>query len=471
MFVLLDAFFLADQVPLLFDGSLFKQLSHWRYCCYYLFLCVLIVIIACICSSNVQSVALSTGGGDVTYFISKIAGKGGRTLTVNVPALEAVFGSVTDLAQSKNGDLYVTANGDSLPESQHNVVLKLAFNKQEGTWSNVTIIAGKRGPTGKGDDDVVGTESALNYPNGISLIEDGSTGEVTAILIADWGNHRIRKLDMSTRIITTIAGTSIQGSTGDDGPATDAQLKFPRRVYYDKSNGDIYIVDSRNNRIRRVRSGTISTVVGKTCTGSDGLGDGGQATDACLNEPYYFTINDAGEWLIVDYGNNRVRKVDLHGIISTVVGGGTETGDALATSVKLSSPSSISLTSSGELLVAEYGKSVVRKVDDSGFMRVIAGGGSKAPSNNPIPVKTAIFKSLVVSYARDGSDAIFIGEDRCYIYMLSHQTKCYGVWSDNSAVCSGHGSCIGTDQCQCDDGWLESILYSKYRPMFWYLQR
>ncbi len=86
------------------------------------------------------------------------------------------------------------------------------------------------------------------------------------ILIADMSNHRIRKLVMSTQIITTMP----ERLGGDGGPAKDAQLWSTRHVYYDKSTGDIYIVDIGNDRIRRVRDGKISTVVGKECTSSDG---------------------------------------------------------------------------------------------------------------------------------------------------------------------------------------------------------
>ncbi len=366
-----------------------------------------------------------------------------------MPALEGTFDAISGIAQSKNGDLYVVAN-------MNHVLLKLSgFNKAEGTWSNVTIIAGT-GSQGKGDDDIVGTQSALSYPIGLSLIDDDSTGEVTALLIADRGNHRIRQLDMSTQIITTIAGTGTSGFSGDDLPATAAKLSNPRHVYYDKSTGDIYIVDTNNFRIRRVRNDIITTVAGKTCSVGDGLGDGGQAVDACLSGPFQFTMNNAGEWFIVDYGNLRIRKVYLNGTITTVVGGGTETGDAPATSVKLSNPISIAFMSSGELLVAGIDGDAIRKMDHSGYLKVIAGGGSKAPSpDNPIPAKTANIAPLVIAYARDGSDDIFIGDFSGIIFKLSTLTKCYGVWSDDSAVCFGHGSCIGTDQCLCNSGWMQ----------------
>ena len=133
-------------------------------------------IIACICASSVQS----TGGDDKPYYISKIAGKGTGDLKVNVPALEATFDRIICMVQSTNGDIFAS--------SLHHVVLKFEFDKEEGTWSNVTIIAGT-GTSGKGDDGVLGTESALNNPMGLSLIEN-LNGDVTAILIGEWRDRK-----------------------------------------------------------------------------------------------------------------------------------------------------------------------------------------------------------------------------------------------------------------------------------------
>ncbi len=379
------------------------------------------------------SIVQSSTDEDETYHISTVAGTGYGQLRVNVLALQATFGSITGFVQSKNGDLYAAVRGN-------HVLLKFEFDKAAGTWSNVEIIAGKEAP-GQGAENVLGTQSAISYPSGLSLIEDNSTGEVTAVLVVDSGNHRIRKLNMSTRMITTIAGTvSRVGGF----------------------SGDIYITDTDNNRIRRVSGDTISTVVGKTCTDSDELGDGGKAVGACLKRTYHFTMNEAGEWFIVDYDNGRIRKVHLNGAITTVAGGGTETGDALATSVQIVNPEGMVVTPSesvsftGQLLVAEYsGRGIVRKMDSSGFMRVIAGGGSETPSpNHPIPAKTANMAPKAVAYARDGSDAIFISDNRGFIFKLTISPKCYGVESNNSAVCSGHGSCIGEDRCKCDNGWM-----------------
>ncbi len=215
----------------------------------------------------------------------------------------------------------------------------------------VSIVAGT-GTDGWGADGVPAIESALNAPMSFTLIEN-EYGDVTAILIADTGTHRIRRVDMSSGYISTIAGGG--GSTDEGTPATSFRLGNPYQALYNKTTGDIFIVEFFSNKIRKLSGsdGLITTVVGQ-CTVS-GLGDGGPAIHACLNRPAALAINDAGEWFILDQDNKLIRKVDLQGNIHTVAGGG-ERQDGPATEVILNTPTGIALTPSGELLVADqYG--------------------------------------------------------------------------------------------------------------------
>ncbi len=379
---------------------------------------------------------------DFPYILKTIVGTGVTTkLEVNVPALEASTGEVHGIAQSKNGDLY-------FPSNKH-VVLKAEFNKIDGTWSNVTIIAGT-GSQGKGADNVLATESALDSPHSISLIED-SNGELVAILITEATNNRIRKLDMSTRKITTIAGNGTQGFSGDGGLAKDATFDSPLQAYYDKHSGDVFIVDKFNKRIRRVfeSNGTIETVVGN-CTNKANNGDGGPAIHACIS-PTYFVINDVGEWFIANDDN--VRKVGMNGMIDTIAGGGTEGGDAPAKDVELMNVQGLDVAPSGELVLAEYGKGRVRKMSSSGFLEVLAGGGSTTPTSNGIPPKTASLYPASVAYTRDGRENFIVVHQYGRILMLVKMT-CFGVKSTSPSVCSGHGSCTSPDQCKCNEGWM-----------------
>src|SRR5690242_16702020 len=167
---------------------------------------------------------------------------------------------------------------------------------------------------------------AGNGPNGLpatltgignvrSVAVDGSGN----LFIADQNNQRIYKVD-ANGTITIVAGTGVNGFAGDGGPATAGNLSNPMAVAVDNS-GNLFIADFSNQRIRKVdTSGVINTVAG---TGLSGFaGDGGPATAARLNDPRGLTVDNSGNLYIADSSNNRIRKVDTTGIISTVAGTG-----------------------------------------------------------------------------------------------------------------------------------------------------
>src|SRR6185369_9903081 len=152
-------------------------------------------------------------------------------------------------------------------------------------------------------------------PFGIAVDATGN------IFIADFLNSRIRRVDRSG-IITTVAGSGNIGFSGDGGPATRANLTGPTDVAVDAA-GNIFIADAGNHRIRRVdiRTGIITTVAGSGIAGFSG--DGGRATSANLNIPFGVSIDGAGNLFIADTGNSRVRRVDARtGIITTFAGTG-----------------------------------------------------------------------------------------------------------------------------------------------------
>jgi sugar lactone lactonase YvrE len=171
----------------------------------------------------------------------------------------------------------------------------------------------------------VATSDQLNEPSGVAVDSSGN------LYIADSGNYRI--LEVSTEVITTVAGGT-QNFGGDNGPAIDAQLSAPHQVAVD-SAGDLYVADSNNNRIRKVSNGIITTVAGNGTLGFSG--DNGPATSAELNGPTGVAVDSAGDLYVADSNNNRIRKVS-NGIITTVAGNGAEgfSGDnGLATSAQL----------------------------------------------------------------------------------------------------------------------------------------
>jgi sugar lactone lactonase YvrE len=186
------------------------------------------------------------------------------------------------------------------------------------------------------------------------------------LYIADAAQNRIRRVN-TAGIINTIVGNGTAGNIGDGGICTAAELNYPTGVAFDPE-GNLYIADSYNNRIRRVTTlGIISTIAGNGTSGY--TGDGGQATSAELNQPTVVTFDAAGNLFIADMFNGVIRKVNSMGIISTVAGVGTNgfTGDGgQATAAKLDDPSGVAFDSFGNLYIADTGNNRIRKVPNIG---------------------------------------------------------------------------------------------------------
>ena len=211
------------------------------------------------------------------------------------------------------------------------------------------------------------TSIRLSHPWGVDRGADGT------IYIADRNRHRVVKVDAGGNL-TTVAGTGgAAGFSGDGGPATAARLRYPNDVVVG-SDGSLYISDRNNHRIRKVSSdGTISTVAGN---GSRGFGgDGGPATAARLQYPEDLDLDDEGNLYIADRNNHRVRRV-AGGEIRTVAGGGPSTGDGQATSVRLRFPTGVDWVPGGTIYVADRGQQRVRKVTPDGQMTTVVGTGA-----------------------------------------------------------------------------------------------
>jgi alpha-tubulin suppressor-like RCC1 family protein/sugar lactone lactonase YvrE len=210
-------------------------------------------------------------------------------------------------------------------------------------------------------------------------VDDDGSGDV---FIADGGNQRIRKVDASG-IITTVVGDGFGYFWGDNGPATNAEIYNPHGVAAD-GMGNVFIADTYNNRIRKVdTNGIITTVVGQSSRGFSG--DGGPATSASLYYPYGVLVDTNGNLFVADTYNSRIRKVDTNGIITTVAGKSSSgfSGDGgAATNASLYRPQSVAMDGNGNLLIADTSNSRVRQVDVYGVITTIAGNGSSTYSGD-----------------------------------------------------------------------------------------
>jgi sugar lactone lactonase YvrE len=202
------------------------------------------------------------------------------------------------------------------------------------------------------------------------------------VYIADTGNHRIRYID-ANGTIATIAGAFLKGFGGDGGPALQANLSAPRGISGD-GQGNIYIADTDNHRIRRIdANGTITTVAGNGI--SNFSGDGGPAIDAALNAPIDVYAIDDGTLYIADTGNHRIRKVMLDGTIATIAGDGFDrfSGDGNpAANASLSSPVGVYAAADGDVYIADVGNGRVRRIDSAGIIQTIAGNGIDTDEND-----------------------------------------------------------------------------------------
>jgi uncharacterized protein (TIGR03437 family) len=223
--------------------------------------------------------------------------------------------------------------------------------------------------------------------------ENVTTDASGNLYIADRGNHVIRKVTPDG-VITTFAGTGQLGSSGDGGPATAATFNEPTGLAFD-ATGNLYIADANNHRIRKITpQGIISTVVGN---GTDEFaGDGGPATQASLNLPIAVTFDKAGNLYITDTLNNRIRKVTTNGAIQSIAGVTLNgyTGDGgLATQAQLNFPTGVVVDDAGNVFIADTSNHRVRKINTSGIISTVMGTGSAGYSGDEGPAVNAVLNA------------------------------------------------------------------------------
>ena len=272
-------------------------------------------------------------------------------------ATDVSISLVDGVAISPSGDIYISRRA-------HNVISRI---DQKGQLVNV---AGS-GTSGYSGDGGPATKAAMNIPAGLAFDKQGN------LYIADRANHRVRKVD-TKGIITTVAGNGTVGFSGDGGPATQASLNLPSGLAVD-NKGNLYISDRSNNRVRVVNSkGIINTVAGN---GKDGYhGDNMPALKATLDKPFGLAIDKDNNLYIADRGNNRIRKVDSSGLISTVAGDGGfyfigDNGPAYRASI--AGPTGVAVDDKGNVYIADRSNNRIRMVDSLGMIRTVMGTGQR----------------------------------------------------------------------------------------------
>jgi sugar lactone lactonase YvrE len=250
----------------------------------------------------------------------------------------------------------------------------------------LTIVAGT-GVQGFAGDGAPAIAALLDSPTAVALDAAGD------IFLADTHNHRIRRVDAVSGIITTIAGTGTPANSPDGTPAASAQINLPGALAFD-SAGDLYFADSASFVIRRIAAGTglLTTVAGDGVQGFSG--DGAPATSASIDSPLGISLDPSGNLYLADSHNQRVRRVDEQtGIITTVAGTGLSgfSGDSsAATAARLDLPRGLALDLSGNLYVVDSLNQRIRRIDAlTGQISTIAGDGTQAYAGDGGPAVAA----------------------------------------------------------------------------------
>ena len=321
----------------------------------------------------------------------------------NGPAIDAWIDTPGGIVVAASGDIYFADSNNHVIRhiDRNNIVSTIVGNYASGSG-----FSGDFGPA---------TGAQLDTPDGVSIAPDGD------LVVADSHNDRVRRIDKQTQMIVTIAGSGESGYDGDEKPATDAALNNPSGVAA-ASNGDIYIADTLNYRVRMIdhTTGLIHTVAGDGQAGDDetAVGDGGPAVEAHLNMPSDVVLAPNGDIYIADMHHQRVRRIDARTrIITTVAGNGRwgNTGDGgPATQATLAGPAGIAVVpdAAGKLtlFIADYYNGRVRAVGADGIIRDVS-DEDKQVFGAPTRVAYGVTRSGAWLYVTDSSKDRLIALD------------------------------------------------------------
>ncbi|EFC43440.1 NHL repeat-containing protein [Naegleria gruberi] len=435
-----------------------------------------------------------------------IAGSGAGYAGDNQLASNAMFRVTRGIAISSSGEIFISDGGNNRVRkiNTNNIIATVA-----GTGSNLAY----------NGDNIEAVKAKLFGPESVAVAPNNE------VIVADTRNDRLRKISLggiittitpsyssprsplvpnvgeyyfvdsstvkylisSSGIVITKAGSGTTGYNADNIPATSAHLNFPKGIAR-STNGDLFITDSGNHRIRKVfLNQTIITVAG---TGTSAYnGDGLLATSANINNPYGIVLTSNNEVIFSEYEGHRVRKILNDGTLITIAGTGVDgySGENLSGSNSmLRYPAGLAILSNDELLISDSQNHAIRKLFKNGTLITIAGTAPLYGYNgeNLHPLETQFYGPMGVALSADESK-IFIadtsnGKVRAISFGCDLQNQCsghgdcavnncscYSGWRGSSDcslfscetlnACSGLGTCVSNNTCSCTSGWKGSL--------------
>jgi sugar lactone lactonase YvrE len=271
-----------------------------------------------------------TSAGVVTTFAGTAGSKGSADGT----GTAASFNGPTGVAIDGSGNVYVA-------DKDNHLIRKI---------TSAGVVTTFAGSGSGGSTNGTGTAASFYFPQDVAV--DGSGN----VYVGEEGNHLIRKIT-SVGVVTTLAGSGSKGSA--DGTGTAASFNNPMGVAVDGS-GNVYVAERSNHLIRKITSaGVVTTLAG---SGSQGSADG-TGTAASFNEPHGVAVDDDGNVYIGDYSNHRIRKITSAGVVTTLAGSGSQgSADGTSTAASFRSPLGVAVDGSGNVYVGEHNNHLIRKI-------------------------------------------------------------------------------------------------------------